>query len=161
MSDQIPTRAGPETEPPEPEDDRSSLHIASHEDAVDAAARDVRLDAILSRADQRDRAAERRDRQADRRSPSGRDPARIDRDWAARDRDEAAADRAELVALLHERHGIGRATQAVIDQATGILVARKGCTSEEALKALTTAADLNELTPNELAEVLIADQELS
>ena len=47
----------------------------------------------------------------------------------------------------------------MIDQAAGILVARNGCTSEEALMALTTAAQGNELTLDEMAERLIADQD--
>ena len=41
-----------------------------------------------------------------------------------------------------------------------LLVARNGCTSDEALMALTAAAQANELSVEELAEVLIADQDL-
>ena len=54
MAEEIPTRAGPETEPREPEADTTSLHIASGVDAVEAADRDDRLDAILARGDLRD-----------------------------------------------------------------------------------------------------------
>jgi AmiR/NasT family two-component response regulator len=62
--------------------------------------------------------------------------------------------------LLHEQQEMGQATQPVIDQAKGILVARNGCTSDEALTALTTAAQGNELTIDLIAECLVADQDL-
>ena len=45
-------------------------------------------------------------------------------------------------------------------QVQDLLVARNGCTSDEALMALTAAAQANELSVEELAEVLIADQDL-
>jgi hypothetical protein len=81
--------------------DTSGLHVASPADETQAAARDGQLDAILRRADVRDRAAERRDREAEGRDPAGGDHrAAIDRDWAGRDRDLAAEDRADLLALL-------------------------------------------------------------
>ncbi len=70
MTEQIPRQAGPETEPSKPGTGTSSLHLASGDDAIEAADRDDRLDAILTRGDVRDQAAERRDRRADRR-PGG------------------------------------------------------------------------------------------
>jgi hypothetical protein len=48
----------------------------------------------------------------------------------------------------------------VVDKAKRILVDRKGWSSDEALIALTTAAHGNELTIDELAECLVADQDL-
>ena len=48
----------------------------------------------------------------------------------------------------------------VIDQARDILVDRNGWSSDEALIALTTAARGSELTIDELAECLVADQVL-
>lgn len=104
MTEQIPRQAGPETEPSKPGTGTSSLHLASGDDAIEAADRDDRLDAILTRGDVRDQAAERRDRRADRRpGVSGDGQARVDRDWAGRDRDAAAIDRAELVGMLEKR----------------------------------------------------------
>jgi hypothetical protein len=136
MAEQIPIQAGAETERPGLEDAKSSLHIASREDAIDAAARDHRLDAILTRGDIRDQAAERRDRKADSRSfASGSGSAGTDREWAGRDRDLAAADRADLVELLHEHQEIGQVTEPVID-----LVGGSGGSSDEALAALAAAA---------------------
>ena len=118
MAEQIPTQVSAERLGLE--DDQWSLHIASPEDAIGAAARDDRLDAILTRGDVRDQAAERRDRVADGRSPrTGRGSAGMDRDWAGRDRDLAAADRADLVELLHEQHQeIGHANPAARSTAT-------------------------------------------
>jgi AmiR/NasT family two-component response regulator len=48
----------------------------------------------------------------------------------------------------------------VIDQAKSILADRNGWSSDEALVALTTAARGSELTIDELAECLVADQKL-
>lgn len=81
-------------------------HLGSGDDSVDDAA-------LLSRADERDRAAERRDRAADAREAAARvrharDPeahaeddedlaqSALDRFWAGADRDAAAGDRAAL-----------------------------------------------------------------
>jgi AmiR/NasT family two-component response regulator len=47
----------------------------------------------------------------------------------------------------------------VVDIAKGILVDRKGWSSDEALIALTAAAQGNELTIDELAGCLVADQD--
>jgi hypothetical protein len=111
MAEQIPTQAGPETELG-PQGDKSGLHIASREDAIEEATRDDRLNVILRRGDIRDQAAEGRDRKADSRPlASGSGSAGIDRDWAGRDRDLAAADRADLVGLLHEHQEIGQDTE--------------------------------------------------
>ena len=108
MAERIPSQAGAAT-PCESGADIPSLHIASGEDMLEAAGRDDRLDAILTRGDIRDQQAERRDRRADRRPhPTGDDQARIDRDWAGRDRDAAAIDRSDLIVLLHARHDAGR-----------------------------------------------------
>ena len=105
MAEQIPAQAGPDTELRTSTAETPSLHIASGADASQAAARDDRLDAILTRGDIRDQAAERRDRLADRRSLAEDGQAGLDRNWAGRDRDAAAVDRADLVVLLqaHER----------------------------------------------------------
>jgi hypothetical protein len=68
---------------------------------TEATAREDQLNAILRRADVRDRAAEDRDRDAEGRDPGAGDvDAAIDRDWAGRDRDRSAEDRADLLALL-------------------------------------------------------------
>jgi hypothetical protein len=84
-----------------PEVEPSELHVASQEDVTEATAREDQLNAILQRADVRDRAAEVRDRDAEGRDPgAGAVEAAIDRDWAGRDRDRAAEDRADLLALL-------------------------------------------------------------
>jgi len=48
--------------------------------------------------------------------------------------------------------------QSVVEMATGILVARKGCSPDVALIDLITAAHGNELTVDELAECLVAHQ---
>jgi hypothetical protein len=62
-----------------------------------------RIERILERGDDRDRAAERRDRLAERRPADEQaDSAWIDREFAAEDRDRAAADRAALTDLLRE-----------------------------------------------------------
>ena len=53
------------------------------------------------------------------------------------------------------------AGQQSVDRAQGILVARHGWSSDEALTALAAAAQGNELTIHELAECLIADQDLN
>jgi AmiR/NasT family two-component response regulator len=53
------------------------------------------------------------------------------------------------------------AGEPVIDQAKDILVDRNGWSSDEALTALTRAARGNELTIDELAECLVAAQDLS
>ena len=112
MAEPIPTQVDSEEQRPGPEDGKTSLHVASREDAIEEAARDDRLDVILTRGDVRDQAAERRDRKAEGRSPALDDsPSGIDRDWAGRDRDLAAADRADLVGLLHEHQEIGHATE--------------------------------------------------
>ena len=157
MAEQIPMRTGPMAEPVVREADTSKLHLVSGKDAIEAAARDVRLDAILTRGDVRDQAAERRDRRAERRLPGlGGGQAAADRDWAARDRDAAAADRADLVGLLHDEQGM----VLVIDKAQGILMARRGCTPDEAFSILNTAARQNELTVDELAECIVAELDL-
>src|SRR3954471_8657473 len=81
--------------------EQSELHVASQVDVTEAKAHDDRLNAILQRADVRDRAAEVRDRDAEGRDPGAADlEAAIDRDWAGRHRDRAAEDRADLLALL-------------------------------------------------------------
>lgn len=88
-----PLRGQPETGRPGTERGRRQAVLGRRRTAL--------LDAILCRADRRDREAERRDRAAERRSNP--DPlAWIEREWAGRDRDAAAADRADLVALLLE-----------------------------------------------------------
>ena len=157
MADQIPTRAWAGTDRRRRRADTSSLHLVSDEDAVQATDRDDQLDAILARGDIRDQAAERRDRRADRRPRvAGDSGAMNDRDWAGRDRDAAAADRADLVGLLHAKEGM----VLVIDKAQGILMARRGCTPEEAFSLLSTAAEQNELSVDELAECIVADLDL-
>ena len=80
--------------------DKSTLRVASEQDAALATHRTERLEAILARADARDQAAERRDRAAETRGTRNVHRASIDRDWAGRDRDDAAADRADLIGLL-------------------------------------------------------------
>jgi hypothetical protein len=155
MVEQIPMHAGREPERLESVADRSNLHIASREDVLEAAGRNARLDAILLRGDRRDQASERRDRRADRRPHATVDGrARTDRDEAGRDRDAAAGDRADLVALLQAQQGM----ILVIDKAKGIVMARRGCTPQEAFSLLSTAAQQNEITLAELAECLVADQ---
>jgi hypothetical protein len=150
-----PTRA--ETGPRQRTASPSKLHLVSGEDAIEAADQDDQLNAILARGDVRDRAAERRDRRADRRlRTSGDGQALTDRNWAGRDRDAAAADRADLVVLLHATQGL----VLVIDKARGILMARRGCTPHEAFSLLSTAAQQNELTVEELAECVVADLDL-
>ena len=129
-------------------------------DAIEEADRDDQLDAILARGDIRDQAAERRDRRADRRTPGTGDnqdsQALADRDWAGRDRDAAAGDRADLAGLLREKQGM----VLVIDKAQGILMARRGCTPQEAFTLLTTVAEQNELSVDEMAECIVADLDL-
>jgi hypothetical protein len=148
MAEQFPTQGRAE---------KSNLHLVSGEDAVEAADRDDHLDAILARGDIRDQAAERRDRRADRRPHTeGDDQASTDRNWAGRDRDAAAGDRADLVGLLHEQQGV----VLVIDKAQGILMARRGCTPHEAFSLLSTAAQQNELTVDEMAECIVSDMDL-
>ena len=157
MADQIPSQACAETEPRGRTADTSKLHLVSGADAIDAAGREVHLGAILARGDIRDQAAERRDRRADRRPrTAGDSQALTDRDWAGRDRDAAAADRADLVGLMHEQQGV----VLVIDKAQGILMARRGCTPQEAFSLLSTAAEQNELTVDELAECIVAELDL-
>ncbi len=157
MVEPIFTQTRAETEPPERTGTTSKLHLVSGDDAIEAANQDDDLDAILARGDIRDQAAERRDRRADRRPDSAGDhQALIDRDWAGRDRDAAAADRADLVMLLHETQGM----VLVIDKAQGILMARRGCTPHEAFSLLSTAAEQNELTVEELADCIVTDLNL-
>ena len=156
MADQIPIQA--ESRARAVLDRRRPVEPAHRvrEDAVEAAGRDVRLDEILTRGDRRDQAAERRDRRADRRLRATVDgQARTDRDWAGRDRDAAAGDRADLVGLLRAKQGM----VLVIDKAKGVLMARSGCTPHEAFSLLSTAAQQNEFTVDELAECIIADQD--
>ena len=52
------------------------------------------------------------------------------------------------------------ARQPLVDQAKGILVDRNGWSPDEALRALTSAARGNAVTIDELAECLVADQNL-
>ena len=157
MAEQSPLHVGPTTEPFVPEADASKLHLVSGKDAIEAAARDVRLDAILTRGDIRDQAAERRDRRAECRYPGrGDSEAGRDRDWAGRDRDAAAADRADLVGLLHAKQGM----VLVIDKAQGILMARRGCNPDEAFSLLSTAARQNDIPVDELAECIVAELHL-
>jgi hypothetical protein len=159
MAEQIPTPADPEAGQREPTADEPMLHVASGEDETEATRQGDLFDAILVRGDLRDQEAERRDRRADRRAPeSGDAQACLDRIWSGIDRDSAAADRADLVTLLHAQQG--RSPQSAIDQAKDILIARNGCTRHEAFSELRTAAAQNELTIDELAHCLIADQEL-
>jgi hypothetical protein len=157
MAEQLPIQAGPETELVVPRADPSKLHLVSGIDAIEAASPDLRLDAILARGDIRDQAAERRDRRAECRFP-GRDRghAGTDRDWAGRDRDSAAADRADIVGLLRAKQGI----VLVIDKVQGILMARRGCTPGEAFSLLSTAAQQNELSLDEMAECIVAELHL-
>ncbi len=162
MAEQILLQAGPETELFVPRADPTKLHLVSGRDAIEAAAPDARLDAILARGDIRDQAAERRDRRSEHRFP-GRDRghAGTDRDWAGRDRDSAAADRADIVGLLRAKQGI----VLVIDKVQGILMARRGCTPDEAFSLLSDAAQQNELTADELtadelAECIVAELHL-
>jgi AmiR/NasT family two-component response regulator len=85
-------------------------------------------------------------------------PTRIGRRTGRR---EPAVGRVALVELLrHAQQEQGRTSQSVIDQATDILVARNGCTRDEAFRDLRTAAAHNELTIDELAECLVADRDL-
>jgi hypothetical protein len=105
MAEQIPTQAGPVIDLRTSTAETSSLHVAAGDDAIDLAAREDRLHAILARGDIRDQAAERRDRRADNRPLGGDGQAGLDRDWAGRDRDAAAGDRADLVGLLHAQEG--------------------------------------------------------
>jgi ANTAR domain len=157
MVEPILTQTRAETEPREPTVTTSKLHLVSGEDAIEAADRDDHLDAILARGDIRDQAAERRDRRADRRPcAAGDNQALTDRTWAGRDRDSAAADRADLVGLLQANQGM----VLVIDKAQGILMARRGCTPQEAFSLLSTAAKHNELTVGELAECLVTELDL-
>ena len=101
MAEEIPTQAGPETEPREPAADEPTLHVASGEDENKAKRQDDLFDAILARWDLRDQAAERRDRRADGRALEWGDAqASLDRIWSGMDRDSAAIDRAALVELL-------------------------------------------------------------
>ena len=88
------------------------LHIASGQDAAEADDQADRLNAVLSRGDERDQAAERRDRLAQERDSAGGDPdaAIVDRYWAGHDRDAAAEDRADLIELLRPRHSGGPTT---------------------------------------------------
>jgi hypothetical protein len=97
----LPAKTGqpqPETQAEEP-----ALHVASGQDATEAAHRAERLAAIIVSADDRDRAAEQRDRAAEDRDQRDGDRAAVDRGWAGRDRDRAAEDRADLIELL-QRH---------------------------------------------------------
>jgi len=156
MAEQISVQASGETEPHERTADTSKLHLVSGEDAIEAG-RDDHLGAILARADIRDQAAERRDRRADRRPrASGDIQAHTDRDWAGRDRDAAAGDRADLVELLHTKQGM----VLVIDKAQGILMARRDCSPKEAFSLLSSAAQQNELTVEELSECVVAELHL-
>ena len=50
--------------------------------------------------------------------------------------------------------------EAVADLATGILVARRGCTADEAFALLSDAAQGHGMDVSDLAECLVADQEL-
>jgi ANTAR domain len=162
MVEPIPTQAGPEPERREPTTDVPSVHVASGEDETNAKRQGDLFDAILARGDLRDQAAERRDRRADGRAPtSGDSEAGLDRIWSGRDRDSAAIDRAALVELLlHAQQEKGRTPQSVIDEAKDILIARNGCTRNAAFLDLRAAAARNELTIDELAECLVADQDL-
>jgi hypothetical protein len=105
MVEQIPAQAGPVIDLRTSAAEPPSLHVASGDDAIDLAAREDRLEAILIRGDIRDQAAERRDRRAETRPLGGDGQAGLDRDWAGRDRDLAAGDRADLVWLLHAQEG--------------------------------------------------------
>jgi hypothetical protein len=157
MVEPIPTQTRPETTPLDSPASTSKPHLVSGADAIDAAGREVHLNAILARGDIRDQAAERRDRRADRRPRTAGDgQALTDRDWAGRDRDAAAADRADLIGLMHEQQGV----VLVIDKAQGILMTRRGCTPQEAFTLLSDAAQENELTVDELAECIVADVDL-
>jgi hypothetical protein len=92
--------------------DTSPLHIASGQDAAEADDQADRLNAILSRADQRDQAAERRESHTEERYSADGDPhaAIVDRYWAGRDRDAAAEDRADLIEILRPRQFGGPTT---------------------------------------------------
>ena len=48
----------------------------------------------------------------------------------------------------------------MIEFATSILMARRGCTPDEAFALLIDAAQANELTVDELAECLVADHDI-
>ena len=48
----------------------------------------------------------------------------------------------------------------VIDKAQGILMARRGCTPQEAFDLLSTSAEQNELTVDEMAECIVADLDI-
>jgi len=116
MAEQIPAQAGPVIDLRTSTAEPPSLHVASGEDATDLAAREDRLDAILTRGDIRDQAAERRDRRADNRPLGGDGQAGLDRDWAGRDRDAAAEDRADLVGLLHAQDGNAQQLPLCVEQ---------------------------------------------
>jgi hypothetical protein len=157
MVEPIFTHARAATELREPTVTMSKLHVVSGEDAIEAADRNNHLNAILARGDIRDQAVERRDRRADRRPRAAVDnQALTDRTWAGRDRDSAAADRADLVVLLQANQGM----VLVIDKAQGILMARRGCSPQEAFSLLSTAAQQNELTVGELAECVVTELDL-
>ena len=161
MVEQIPTHAGPEAEQREPTADEPTLHVASGEDETEAKRQGDLFDAILARGDLRDQAAERRDRRADVRAPTSGDAGKPDRIWSGMDRDLAAGDRAALVELLlHAQREKGRTTRPVLEEAKAILIARNGCTPDEAFLELRTAAAQNELTIEAFAECLVADQDL-
>ena len=152
-------QAGPETVHCETTADEPALHVASGED--EAKRQGDLFDAILARGDLRDQAAERRDRRADNRAPtSGDADAGLDRIWSGMDRDAAALDRAALVALLHAQQEFGGTTRQFINEAKGILIARNGCTPDEAYTALRTVAAQNELSIDELAACLVANRDL-
>jgi hypothetical protein len=159
MVEQIPTHAGPG--PQSPGRGKPALHVAGDEDQTKAQRLGDLFDAILVRGDLRDQAAERRDRRADARAPlPGDAPASLDRIWSGMDRDSAAVDRAALVDLLRAQQALGRTSHTSVDQAKAVLVARFGCTPEQALLDLREAAAQQELTIDELAACIVADQGL-
>jgi hypothetical protein len=104
MAEKQPAQPSSSVSTDEPDDSPPALHAASGDDLAVQQGREDRLREVLTRADERERAAERRDRDANARPPENDGRwGRIDRDWAARDRDGAAADRAALLDLLRER----------------------------------------------------------
>jgi AmiR/NasT family two-component response regulator len=49
---------------------------------------------------------------------------------------------------------------SLIEDAKGIVMARRGCTSEEASSLLSAAAQEHEMSVSDLAECVVADQDL-
>jgi AmiR/NasT family two-component response regulator len=49
--------------------------------------------------------------------------------------------------------------ESVVDLATGILMARRGCTAGEAFALLSDAAEPHDMNVSELASCLVADEQ--